>query len=254
MSNEIKKVLIVGDSITEGELGINYVEKLEAQFPQWIFRNMGLGGDTLQGIAARVLVELTDNVYDVVVVEAGHNDIILPKMKNLGKLYELGYERLLKRGSVPTTEADVFESKYAQMLTDIRRLHKGAIVVTTLSCLSEALKVDTNLKRAELNARIKKVGEAHPCVVADVGHAFDEVLKKGRGTDQFLDRFLNTFYFDALKTRTEEGAAALSRKRGLVLTVDGIHLNGAGAELYCSVLGACLKALDDHFADARKPS
>lgn len=86
MGHTGKKVLIIGDSITEGILGINYVEMLQNKFREIQFYNMGLGGDTLQGISDRLLKEISINRYDIIIIEAGHNDIILPKMKEMNLL------------------------------------------------------------------------------------------------------------------------------------------------------------------------
>ena len=69
---------------------------------------------------------------------------------------------------------------------------------------------------------------------------FNEKLQNKNINGQFLDSFYNTFFFDALKTKTIEGAMSLSKKRKLELTVDGVHINLEGAKIYCDVISDCL--------------
>lgn len=123
------------------------MEMLQNKFQHIQFCNMGLGGDTLQGISDRLLTEISRNSYDIIIIEAGHNDIILPKMKEINLLFKLAYEKLLRRGSIPTTIPDEFEKKYMQLIIKIKTLCKSEIIITTLSCLSENLNSDTNQKR-----------------------------------------------------------------------------------------------------------
>ncbi len=209
---------------------------LQDKFQNIQFYNMGLGGDTLHGISDRLLTEISRNRYDIIIIEAGHNDIILPKMKEINFLFKLAYNKLVRRGSIPTTNPDEFEKKYIQLIIKIKTLCKSEIILTTLSCLNEDLNADTNLQRESLNQIIKKVASNHNCVIADVGQAFNERLINRNNCSKFLDSFFNTFFFDALKTKTIEGTISLSNKRKLKLTVDGIHINLEGAKIYCNVI------------------
>ena len=59
--------------------------------------------------------------------------------------------------------------------------------------LSEDLNSDTNQKREHLNQIIKKLALYHNCVIADVGHVFNEKLQNKNTNGQFLDSFYNTF-------------------------------------------------------------
>ena len=77
------KILFIGDSITEGQIGIGYVDIIQHYFPEFQCKNYGRGGDTISGIFKRLLKILkthTEN-YDIIVIEAGHNDIFLPYVK-----------------------------------------------------------------------------------------------------------------------------------------------------------------------------
>jgi lysophospholipase L1-like esterase len=69
-------------------------------------------------------------------------------------------------------------------------------------------------------------------LIADISHQNQLVLEKNYQTDYLLNNFLNSAYFDLKKRQETGGADRLSRKRNLILTIDGVHLNSAGAMLY----------------------
>ncbi|MCP4415250.1 MAG: hypothetical protein GY805_01425, partial [Chloroflexi bacterium] len=84
------RLLIVGDSITEGNPGIGYVQLLETAFAESNIINLGMGGDTIQGIGKRAIAYLQkDKSFDAIIIEAGHNDIILPDFSRKSLLHKL---------------------------------------------------------------------------------------------------------------------------------------------------------------------
>jgi lysophospholipase L1-like esterase len=95
-------------------------------------------------------------------------------------------------------------------LQQVRHTYRGRLVLATLSCLGEDLEGAENRIRARLNRQIFDLAPRYGCRVADVGGAFDEVLAE----------------------REEDGR--------LRLTIDGVHLNARGAEIYAQVIGRCL--------------
>src|SRR5690554_7732659 len=97
-----KKILYIGDSITEGVTGINYINYIESKFPNHQHINQGLGGDTLKGISNRLLSLIKNERYDYIVFEAGHNDILMPYFSKQGLLLKLSANKLKHRGSIPT--------------------------------------------------------------------------------------------------------------------------------------------------------
>ncbi len=226
------RVLIVGDSITRGLAGVNFIRLLDndKDLKNYQFINWGLGGDTLVGIGNRLLKEIKKNDYDIIVISAGHNDIIIPEMKHLDLCKKIVAGYLIKRGSIPT-ETDEFYDVYAKLIDDVRMICNSKIILSTISCISEDLNATTNSKREVINRIIRKVALNKNCLVTEVDKYFDEILKN---TDNkyFLGKCLNSYFFDLLKSITVKGAMRLSNKRRLQLTIDGVHLNLQGALIY----------------------
>jgi len=95
-------------------------------------------------------------------------------------------------------------------LVQVRHIYKGKLVLATLSCLGEDLDAAENRIRSRLNGRIFDLAAKYGCRVADVGGAFDQVLAGREGGGRLL------------------------------LTIDGVHLNAKGAEIYAREIGRCL--------------
>ena len=74
------RILFAGDSITRGDLGRSYIDLLADSFPNYKLVNLGPDGDTVSGISKRIMAYLVrDAEVDLIVIAAGHNDIILPE-------------------------------------------------------------------------------------------------------------------------------------------------------------------------------
>ena len=84
------KLLFIGNSITKGTIGKSFVDLLKEHHPDWVIKNAGVRGDTLKNISDRLTIEILINPdYDFIIIEAGHNDIILPTFKTRGYCSDL---------------------------------------------------------------------------------------------------------------------------------------------------------------------
>jgi lysophospholipase L1-like esterase len=226
------KVLFIGNSITRGVIGKSFVDLFISQYPDWIVKNAGVNGDTLKNISRRITKEIkSEPDYDFIVIEAGYNDIILPYLDTKGLLFRFALRYVYRNGRKPATP-EKFERKYSQMIDFIRSESSSNIILTTLGCINENLSSVSNSKRTYYNDSIIKVATEHHCMIADVSGEMESVLKATRQTDYFLKNILNLIYFDKRKCKRDGGADKLSRKRNLILTIDGVHLNSAGAMIY----------------------
>lgn len=232
------KLLIAGDSITEGETGVDYVNMLIKRFEgtALTIKNLGLGGDTLIGITNRLFEHLKiHNDYDLVIVEAGHNDIILPYFEHGELPFKLTAKAIESRGSYPITDSEIFKQQYENLVRICDEVIECPCFVTTLSCIGEKQSLFTNQKRNHYNAIIKEVTAKSGCNLIDIGIKFDEYLKTLETTDYMMNDFFRAFVFD--KNLSDKKASDISTMRGLHLTIDGVHLNEKGASIYAMTIG-----------------
>ena len=229
-----KRILFIGDSITEGKIGVGYVDIIQHNFPEFQCKNYGRGGDTVSGVFTRLLKILKTHTekYDIVVIEAGHNDLFLPYVKMKWKFTSI-------RKVTPLSK---IKDLYDNGLRAVSQHTKAKIIVTTLSCLGEDVSSSINQKRRSVNAQIKEVGAKYGAYVAEVSLFFDKILRKCISSYTLIDHPLN-LVLDYFRSKRINGADNISKKRGLVLTIDGGHLNSKGAIIYAREISRIIEML-----------
>lgn len=93
-----------------------------------------------------------------------------------------------------------------------------------------------NQHRRKYNEAIRLLAQESDVQLVDTGNAFDEILDSIQCPgDYLLDEYFQ-LYLDTLLTVVPAAIDSLSRCRGLVLTVDGVHLNRQGARLFANTI------------------
>jgi len=240
----LNKILFAGDSLTLGHLGRGFLPLLREDFPGVELINLGKGGDTLAGIGSRTMKRLAeDSSIAGLVIEAGHNDIILPDFMNKTLVYKSIAKTFYRKASAPALTHEEFISRYRETIRSIRVLCSCPVAVTTLSCISEDLTSPLNIKRSRFNEEIRKMAGEENIILLDVAQRFDSILEESGGSAYLMDDVVKLTRADKRASGSDQYANALSRERGLVLTIDGVHLNGRGALLYKETLSGFVESL-----------
>ena len=224
-------VLFIGDSITRGTQGVDWVKMIENEHPYWTIENAGINGETLNKISERLksLVQL-NNSYKTIVLQTATNDILLPTFRHRNFWFQKDYKRQLKSGNKPIAPPE-FELVLKRTVEYVRSTSNSEIVLPTLGCINENLLAETNAQLFSYNSIIKKVAKEFNCILADIAEKFQEELGGLNTQDYCLENFSNTAFFD-LVSCSMGMADNLSAKRKLHLTIDGVHLNSKGAKIF----------------------
>lgn len=231
----MKNILFIGDSLTEGIVGVNFVDLITCDDSKIEIGNMGLGGDTLSGVSNRLYKAFEDKHYDLVIFSAGHNDIVLPHMKQRGPQKKKFVDNILNSGIELTQTMDAFRHKLEEVIQFIEANH-SKIVILTLSVLGENLDSELNRKRRDINQLIREFTDV--CVL-DIGKIFDDQLMNANSSDYLMDSILKLVGEDPIRCRKGE-SMMISSERNLKLTIDGAHLNMNGAKIYADSIQALL--------------
>lgn len=225
------KVLFIGDSITRGTKGVDWIKMIEKDHPYWTLENAGVNGDTLNKLSERLKSHLNKSSnYDVIVFQSGMNDILLSMFKHRGFWFQKIYRQQIKSGNIPLSPKE-FEILLKHTMDYIQKNSEAQIVLPTLGCINEYLLAESNAKLFSYNSIIKKIAQEYDCVLADVSEAFQNELSKKKTQDYCADSFSNTTFLDSISCNMGL-ADILSNKRQLHLTIDGIHLNKKGAAIF----------------------
>jgi lysophospholipase L1-like esterase len=229
-------MLVVGDSLTAVIPGSSYVKLLKRMQNTYSVVAKRRGGDTLLGINRRLKHLLPKYKPQVVVIEAGVNDILLPFLKSRGGKWERSVNRLVKRGSIPTVKTPQFQALYSQTIEMVKQHEVVKLVITTISCLGEDLTNELNKRRDEYNNVIRNFARQYEIQLADVGEVFEAYIKKLNDPSKYLMPDYYNICLDSLYTMIEKFADNLSARRGLNLTIDGVHLNRLGAKIFAETI------------------
>ncbi len=223
------KILFIGDSLVKGKKGVDWVKWLASKNPGWEVDNAGVDGETLARITDRAIKKLDASVYDMIFFEGGLTDLLAPEMSKRSFLFR---QKFAGCDNDVLDNPEAFEQAYRSAIDNIKQRTNATVIVATLGCICEDLEAPINKKRALYNAIIRDIAIETGCGLVDAGAVFDGYLRRCRTRSYLMDGYWSTCYLDAFQCRVLGCPDQLSRKRKLHLTIDGVHLNSRGANLY----------------------
>lgn len=229
------KIAFVGNSLTKGIPGIGYVGVIKRKEPSWEILNYGKGGDSVASLLQRIKKIRFPEELDHIVLEIGVNDVYVKVSKVQSVL------RTLLNQPWSSSVAD-FENSYREVLSVLMDKAKSLIVVTPV-LMGELVDNGWNDELKQLSDLIEKLVSPYDKVrLVKAGELFTEHLKVLSPSSYIL---LNPFSVvsDALFLRTRKAVDRKAEKRGLFYTLDGVHLNGTGAEMLSDEL---ISAINQH--------
>ncbi len=218
------RIAFVGDSLTEGIPGCSYVKILQERLPEHTLVNLGEGNDTVVSLHYRMTNTTIKQDFDLTFLWVGVNDV-------------------LRRFSSWTFRAsDV-------ILRDPHAMHPGefsAYYNATLDWLkdyAQKIVAVSPLLKGETpgnpwNRQLAAYAEEIAALTAeDPGIDYLDLRTpilaylEGRPVSSYLPPNALRVLFDALWLRTAKQIDARARRRGLHVTLDGVHLNSTGTQL-----------------------
>ncbi|RYY63094.1 MAG: hypothetical protein EOO05_00365 [Chitinophagaceae bacterium] len=237
------RILCIGNSITAGNTGVSFVRMMRAANPDWKIVNKGINGEPLYNIGDRLIRHLKkDPLFDRIVIEAGINDLLLPALEKRGGLYRFVIGRERKHEIRPLEDPGKFRKFYSVLLKEARLYTRASIVLVNISRINEGASPQSIGLQSEYNSIIASLAAQANYSLADVASLFDEALgSPGENRDYLCENFWSTSFWDGLRCYLPGQADKLSAARKLRLTIDGVHLNTAGARLYATAISRALK-------------
>lgn len=229
------KIALIGDSLTEGRPGVSFYNLLKKQFPDIAFVNLGKPGETVKSLHARLLKTKMDTEYDLSFLWIGVNDV---------------YSKLLSVQAQPAAkDQDEFLEYYEKVLKLVLESSKQAAAVSP-ALVGENINNAPNNELKELNVHIQSITRKYANVsFLDMQSFFFSRLSKVDTTDYISTKVMRVMA-DVLFYKKPLRIDRLSEERGLHLTLDGIHLNSAGAQMAADMYASEIKGLIGQNQDA----
>ncbi len=225
------KIALIGDSLTEGRPGVSFSNILKEKFPEITFVNLGKPGESVKSLYNRLVKERLEADYNLSFLWIGVNDV---------------YSKLLSVQAQPVAKnLDEFEDYYDKVLELIIGSSKKVIAVTP-AIVGENTSNETNNEIKELNGLIHSIASKYENVsFLNMQSLFFHHLSKVNTSDYMNTKVMRVM-MDVLLYKKAAKVDKISKERGLLLTLDGIHLNSAGAQIVADSYASHINLLYDH--------
>ncbi|MBD8037403.1 SGNH/GDSL hydrolase family protein [Solibacillus sp. A46] len=222
------KIALIGDSLTAGRPGVPFHTILEDKFPNITFVNLGKPGETVKSLYTRLLEKKLRDDYDLSFIWIGVNDV---------------YSKLLSVQAQPVAkDYDEFQTYYEKVLALVIE-SSNKVVTVTPTVVGENTNNAPNNEIKELNHLIQSIAHKQTNVgFLDIQSAFLNHLSAVNSSDYISTKVLSVMT-DVLFYKKPSRIDKKSKKRGLHLTLDGIHLNSTGAQLVADIYTAEIERL-----------
>jgi lysophospholipase L1-like esterase len=223
-------IYCLGDSITKGMPGTTFVKFIS---PQSRRINCGLGGDTLIGISARIR-KMAHKIgpEDYVILGIGTNDLLIPHFLTCSASWVSVARGLIKRGSIPSKDKEEFSEKYRELLKYLHSI-TGNVIVFGLP-LIETTELPLDALCGQYNKEIERICREEKVPYVDFRAWQIEQKKLLMNDGSFFTtsnhRTAMDMILDGLRTTYLPFERSVCRKRGLAMTVDGVHINSDSAK------------------------
>ena len=222
-------VLCFGDSITEGRPGATYLKYVKS--PKQ-YKNFGLGGDTLIGMTKRLVSAIEDPKYSdvkTIIIGIGTNDVLHPYLKFYNKTWQKIVAGLVLRGSVPCRDEAEFSERYENLLQMLKQAGKETIIFGIP--LLETDIAELNQRAVEYNKIIIELCGKFSLTYIDImGFQRDIKNRQNNTGSHFFSKNIFEPVVLAILTTYLPFTDEVSRRRGLAVSVDGVHMNTVSAK------------------------
>ncbi len=222
------KIAFIGDSLTEGIAGVSYYDILQNKLSSHEFFNYGKGGDTVISLFRRVHKMGFSTSMDIGFLWIGVNDVVVKTSWPL---------RLLKRlRKQPWAKDHAQFYQYYRSLLELLENDFTHIFVLPPLLIGEDIHNAWNMELAVLSEIIHGLSLLYPKVeFVDLREHFISQLAT-KNVSPYIPKSVFRVIFDAFVIKSPEESAKVATERGFHYTIDGVHLNRAGAEMVADVL------------------
>ena len=227
----MNKVALFGDSITNGRIGISYT-----QFLSFDYKSYAKDGLTINSIFKEIEKVVVDE-SQIILIQGGGNDLLIPHMAQISSDWAKGAKYMLQGDNYPLVDENQFLDFVEQSLSKI----KNKILFCSLPLLGEDINSLLNQKRKSRNDNLKALVKSFKNILwCDITSDLEKISSKSN----YLLETPAQMAQDALKA--DHTKDALSSKRELKVTIDGVHLNSVGAKSVANVINRAFSQLSLH--------
>jgi lysophospholipase L1-like esterase len=239
LDNSKHVVVFMGDSITHGRIGVNYVEMIEDQLRgnDIEFINAGINSELAWNNLQRV-GQVIQCEPDVVTILVGTNDANASLTKSLVN----DYVRRMKLPRDPDKEW--YKESLSSLVMRLKSETNSKIALISIPTIGEASEHPAFIRSTEYGKIVHEVAEQLDVTYLPLQEAMIERLKENEGNasypyEKYFIGIIKGIISHYLLRRDWDDIA---RGSGFSLHVDYLHLNTAGAQLVADLISEFLQS------------
>jgi lysophospholipase L1-like esterase len=245
-SNGKKVIICIGDSITHGIYGVNYIkivkERLKNSESNYEFINAGINGDLTVSILKR-LDDIIQCKPDIAILLCGTNDLNGSQSKKRAKIYE--FTKKIPKDPQFWTEKR-FIDDYSKIIERLKEETKAVIAISSLPPISEEPKTKPFNDSKRFSGIIKNLATEFVVNYLPLNETMIGQLDENAPPPNFpyeksnpisMIKFILMHYLG----RSWE---KISKKNGLQFLTDNLHLNKVGATFVADLVEKFLLQID----------
>ncbi len=232
------RIAFFGDSLTVGLPGSSYVALLRERFPDDTLVNLGRGNDTVVSLYQRIVALRFDEAFDLAFLWVGVND--LPAKTT--RLYRAANTLAGQRRSRDLAEFRAYYEATLDLLC--RTAHRVTTVSPALR--GEDLGNRSNRQLGALSNTIEDLtSQCERAEYLDLRPVFAQELAT-KSISNYVPKSAIRVVLDAVTLRNPVQIDSKAAQRGLHVTLDGLHLNAAGAEIVADAFSNIIRDAASH--------
>jgi lysophospholipase L1-like esterase len=217
------RIAFFGDSLTSGIPGSSYLSIMRRRLPEHTLINLGRGNDSAVSLYRRVAAMHFNGPFDLAFLWVGVNDVF-------GRARRLHRSFNALMGQRRARDLDEFRSSYRATL-DILCQHAGRVIAVSPLMRGEEPDNHWNRRLAILSSAVEELATQYERVeFLDLRPTFFQKLAD-LPSSGYRPQSPVHVVLDALTLRNDEQVDRVAARRGLRVTLDGVHLNSVGARL-----------------------
>jgi lysophospholipase L1-like esterase len=223
------KLVFLGDSLTWGQFGGDWVAGVARAMPEHDVVNAGVGGDTVVNLLARLESVLEAHAPSAMFVMVGGNDAVSYGMPDT-RLYYKSAKQVKPDGVV---SPERYEASYRELLTTLQLRHVQTFV---------------GLAPTEYNAKLISLRQQYNAIAQETARRLNIPtldLASAFVPERIVERAdVSLAFIQEIGKRLQEGWQDYEAERqrwGYTFTFDGMHLLPATAERFAELVVAFLR-------------
>lgn len=230
-SNRKKIIIFIGDSITHGFYGVNYIkivkERLKNSESSYEFINAGINGDLTVNILER-MDDIIQCKPDIAILLVGTNDVNGSQSKKRAKIYE--FTKKIPKDPLFWTEKR-FVGDYSKIIRRFKEETKAIIAISSLPPIGEEPKTKPFNDSKRYSGIIKNLATDFNVNYLPLNETMIAQLDENAPPPNFSYEKSNPISMIKFILQHYLGRSwdKISKKNGLQFLTDNLHLNKVGA-------------------------